>query len=73
MARTKAGIAARIQPEEEKAIFTHCYGHVLNLSISDTIKRCKVMKDYLDACFELIKLMVTATCWHADLDKGGDW
>ena len=57
MAGTKAGVAARIQQEEAKAIFTHCYGHALNLSVGDTIKRCKVMKDCLDTCFELIKLM----------------
>ena len=57
MAGTKAGVAARIQQEEAKAIFTHCYGHALNLSVSDTIKRCKVMKDCLDTCFELIKLI----------------
>ena len=41
MAGKKAGVAAMIQQEEARAIFTHSYGHALNLSVSDTIKRCK--------------------------------
>ncbi len=57
MTGTRAGVATRIQQDEPRAIFTHCYGHALNLSVSDTIKRCKVMKDCLDTCFEVIKLI----------------
>lgn len=57
MAGKKSGVATRIQQEEPRAIFTHCYGHALNLSVGDTIKSCKVMKNSLDTCFELIKLI----------------
>ena len=38
-------------------MFTHCYGHALNLSINDTIKQSPAMKDCLDTCFELVKLI----------------
>lgn len=38
MAGTKAGVAAKIAKIEPQAVFTHCYGHALNLSVSDTIK-----------------------------------
>lgn len=42
---------------EPRAVFTHCYGHALNLSVSDTIKQCNIMKDCLDTSYELVKLI----------------
>ena len=57
MAGARGGVAAKIQQLELPAVFTHCYGHSLNLGVSDTIKRCIVMKDYLDTCYELVKLI----------------
>lgn len=40
-----------------KAIYTHCYGHALNLAAGDAIKHCKIMKDALDIIFEVSKLI----------------
>ena len=57
MAGAKAGVAAKIEEIEPRAVFTHCYGHALNLGVSDTIKRSLAMKDCLDTCFELVKLI----------------
>lgn len=57
MAGKRNGVATKIQNIEPRAVFTHCYGHALNLSISDTIKHCSIMKDCLDTCYELIKLV----------------
>ena len=54
MAGTKSGVAARIQQEETKIILTHCYGHALNLSVSNTIKSDEGL---LDTCFKLIELI----------------
>lgn len=34
--------------EEPRAIFTHCYGHSLNLACSLTVKQCKLMQNALD-------------------------
>jgi len=28
--------------EEPRALFTHCYGHALNLAASDSVKKCKI-------------------------------
>ena len=50
-------MAAEIQQMEPKEVFTHCYGHTLNLSVRDTIKQSIIMKDSLDTCFELVKLI----------------
>ena len=42
---------------EPRAVFTHCYGHALNLGVSDTVKKSIIMKDCLDTCYELVKLI----------------
>jgi len=57
MAGARNGVAAKIQQLEPKAVFTHCYGHALNLSVNDTVKKCKTMRDCLDTCYEVIKLI----------------
>ena len=57
MTGAKAGVAAKINEMEHRALFTHCYGHALNLAVSDTIKRSQPMRDCLDTCFELVKLI----------------
>ena len=45
MSGSKSGVATLVQKEEPRAVFTHCYGHALNLACSDSLKRCKLMKD----------------------------
>lgn len=57
MAGSRNGVAAKVQAMEPKAVFTHCYGHALNLAVGDTIKRCVMLRDCLDTCYELIKLI----------------
>ena len=38
MADVKSGVAVRLSREEPRAVYTHCYGHVLSLACSDAIK-----------------------------------
>ena len=38
-------------------MFMHCYRHALNLGVSDTIKQSQVIKECLDTCCELVKLV----------------
>ena len=56
MSGLKSGVATQFL-EEERVIYTHCYGHALNLACSDTIKRCKLMRDALDFSYEVVKLI----------------
>ena len=35
MSGAKSGVAARMQAVESRAVFTHCYGHALNLACAD--------------------------------------
>ena len=57
MSGAKSGVATRLCAAEPRAVFTHCYGHSLNLACSDTIKRCKLMQDALDTTHEITKLI----------------
>lgn len=57
MAGSRSGVAKLVSEEEARAIYTHCYGHALNLACADTIKRCKIMKDSLDITHEITKLI----------------
>ena len=52
-----SGISTQLLQEEPRAIYTHCYGHSLNLACQDTIRSVKVVKDALDSTFELSKLL----------------
>ena len=45
MSGKKSGVATRLCAEEPRAVFTHCYGHSLNLACGDAIKQCKLMRD----------------------------
>ncbi|XP_062585373.1 zinc finger MYM-type protein 1-like [Saccostrea cucullata] len=57
MSGAKKGVAANITSKETRAIYTHCYGHALNLAVGDTVKKSKVMRDSLDTVFEMSKLV----------------
>ena len=50
-------MAKRITDLQPKAIYTHCYGHALNLAACDTIKQSKLMKDALETTHEITKLI----------------
>ena len=53
----RSGVATQIMKDEPKAIYTHCYGHALNLACQDTIRGIKVVRDALDTTFEISKLL----------------
>ena len=57
MSGKRSGVAKRISDEEQRAIFTHCYGHSLSLAASDTVKRSKLMKNALETTHEITKLI----------------
>lgn len=57
MAGEKGGVAKMIMDKERRALFSHCYGHSLNLAASDAMKASKVMADALDTTFEISKLI----------------
>ena len=57
MSGVRNGVATQIKRENSKALYTHCYGHALNLAVGDVIKSIKLLKDTLDVTFEIVKLI----------------
>ena len=53
----KNGVATQICKEEPRAVYTHCYGHSINLAAGDAIKKSKVMKSALAITHEVTKLI----------------
>jgi len=65
----RGGVAKQLLDEEPRAVYTHCYGHSLNLAVGDTVKGCKIMKDSLDLIFEVSKLVKFSPKRDAHFEK----
>ena len=57
MSGIKTGVAKQISDIEQRALFTHCYGHTLNLAVSNVLKQSKLMSNALDLTREISKLI----------------
>jgi hypothetical protein len=57
MSGARSGVATIISSEEPRAVYTHCYGHSLNLAVGDTVKQSKLMKSALETVSEISKLI----------------
>ena len=57
MSGPRSGVAKQIRDLESRAVYTHFYGHSLNLACMDTIKSSKVMQEALDITAEITKLV----------------
>ena len=57
MSASKTGLAVQIKSEEERALYTHCYAHSINLAVGDTMKVCPVLKDTIENTYKLTKLV----------------
>ena len=62
MSSACSGDAKQMHDMEERAIYTNCYGHALNLTCSDTIKTIQLMGDSLDTAREITKLIKGSPC-----------
>lgn len=57
MAGSKNGVKEQFLKKEPRALFIHCYGHVLSLSVADTIKNVPALRSNMDVVFEISKLL----------------
>ena len=57
MSGHRSGVAKRVQDEEARAVFTHCYSHSLNLAVSDCVRNSQFMKSALETTHEITKLI----------------
>ena len=42
MRGARSGVAKQILDLERRAVYTHCYGHSINLAVNDAMKLCKI-------------------------------
>ena len=54
---------------EPRALYTHCYGHSLNLATCDAIKKCKLTRDAMDVTYEISKLVKFSPKWNAAFNE----
>ena len=57
MAGCKTGVATKLLQKEPHALYTHCYGHAVNLAVQDAVKTNSVLRDTLDTVEEMRKLI----------------
>ena len=54
----KTRVATHINEIESNAHLSHCHGHSLHLVVGETIKAIKIIRDTLEAPFELNELQL---------------
>ena len=69
MSGAKKEVAKVLRDEEPRAIFTHCYGHALNLAVSDCVKQCNIMKSSFEVVAEVSKLIKKSPKRDAAFEK----
>ena len=57
MAGSKNGVKSQILKQEPRALFMHCYGHALSLSVADTIKLIPLLASTMDTAHEISKML----------------
>ena len=53
MTGTKNGVAAQTKKLNEECLLMHCYCHLLNLAVGDTITHIPSLKDILDMGYKI--------------------
>ena len=53
----RTGVATQIKALNCKCLYTHCYGHALNLVVGNAVKSVKGIKDAVETVREVEKLV----------------
>ena len=69
MSGHKTVVSSQIKKENPKAIFSHCYGHSLQLAVSDTMRKVKQLRDVFDTVQEISKLIKYSPKRNTIFDK----
>ena len=72
MSGAKSGVVKRIQDEEPRAVYTHCYGHSINLATCDAVKQSRPIKTALEMTHEITKLIKYVTAYFQELKSAND-
>ena len=69
IAGEKIGVARQIKALNSKCLYTHCYGHALNLAVADAIKSVKCISDFLETVREIAQLVKKSPQRYTKLDN----
>ena len=50
-------VATNIKSDEPRAVFTHFYGHCINIAASGSMNTSRIMKDALEITHEITRLI----------------
>lgn len=53
MSGQKTGAQTKVKKESPKSLYTHCYGHALNLVVKDSCNKVPALKDAFDTTKEV--------------------
>lgn len=65
MAGVHRGLAARMKTTSPVAIYVHCYGHLLNLALQDTMMEVEVLRNALGTIQSLYNFIESSPKRHA--------
>ena len=69
MSGSRSGVATRLLAEEKRAVYTHCFGHALNLAVGTTMKQSKLCCEAMEVAFEVSKLIKFSPKRDAAFDR----
>ncbi|KAJ8041249.1 Zinc finger MYM-type protein 1 [Holothuria leucospilota] len=69
MSGTKSGVATQFKALNKKCLYTHCYGHALNLAVCDSVKSVGCLKEVFETAFEICKLIKKSPKRDSKLDE----
>ena len=62
MSGYKKGVASKIQEVAPFAIYVHCYAHLLNLALQDTLEHNRVLKNSVGMLQSLYNFFNSPKC-----------
>ena len=69
MSGSKSGVATQLKLLNKKCLYTHCYGHALNLAVGDAIKSVGFLESIFDTAREICKLIKLSPKRNSKLDE----
>ncbi len=69
MAGAKNGVATQIKAINCRCLYTHFYGHALNLTVGDSIKSVRCLKRVFEVAYEMRKLIKKSPKQNTRLDE----
>jgi len=57
MLGAERGVAERMCDQNLRVLYTHCYGHTLNLAVADVMLALQFMGNALNCAYEIVKLV----------------